>query len=142
LALQRFSGLITELDEASIVDEVYRFFSAMGFSVLKNVRVDAIELDLVLFENSPGYERPLVTVLEVKRRAKHKFFKQLAKRLEISDYVYAVLPYSLYAWGLTRLEPVYGIMLYRPGSLVVLREAKYVGRGFRLLEMLNGVKTL
>jgi len=130
------------LDEAFIVDEVYRFFSSMGFKVLKNVRVDTIELDLVLFENSPGYDRPLVTVLEVKRRAKHKLFKQLARRLEVSDYVYAVLPYNLYAWGLTRLEPVYGIMLYRPGSLVVLREAKYVGKGFRLLEMLNGVRTV
>jgi len=122
--------------EELIVEAVARSLESVGFRVFKHVKIDDVEMDIVALE--PGEQRPLVTIVEVKRKPKIKLLKQLRNRAEMADYVYAAVPYMYYSWALEKVDPRVGIMLYfSPERVEVFRRARYLGKGVRSLKLLE-----
>jgi len=120
--------------EEVIVEAVSRLLALAGFEVSTHVRLDGTEIDVVAIERAEP--RPLVTIVEVKRRPKVKLLKQLRSRLAIADYLYAAMPYVYYAWALERIDPRVGLLLFfNPERVEVFRKARFLGNGARYLEL-------
>lgn len=104
--------------------------------VYSNLFIDGTELDLVAIERVGT--RPMVHVVEVKSRPKSKLIHQILSRIKLSDYVYAALPAKYYLY-LNQLPEVAGLLVVDVERRAVyeIRKAKYVGNGWRLLELLG-----
>ncbi len=113
--------------------------SSVGFTVLRNVFILGFEIDVIALDTPPR-GRPVVYVVEVKRRVKSKLIKQLRKRAPYADYVYAAVPHALARQALRRIPTPFGVLLVDPGSvvrIVVARRATYLGRGEGILNALS-----
>ncbi len=125
------------LSEAVLIDVVVSKMANCGFRVYKNIVVNGVEIDVLGLEYLESSPRPLVYVVEVKSRPKPKTYKQLMKRMMFTDYLYIAIPYQYYTWALTRLDREIGIMVILDSDVRILRFAKYLGRGSKILEYLN-----
>ena len=123
--------------EAELINIVAKRLALAGFLVMKNVIVDNTEIDVIALEVVSKDYRPLVYVIEVKRRPKPKVYKQLEKRLRLADYIYIAIPYFYYLWALKKIDQRIGIMVLLENELYVVRYAKYIGNGFVLLSNLK-----
>jgi len=126
--------------ESEIVESVASLLRSVGFVVMRNIEVGGVEVDVLAIEIVPP--RPLVYVIEAKRRPKRKLIKQLERRSRFADYVYAAVPVYMYSWAVSRIDPSYGIMVFHRGEVRVLRLARYLGNGIHLIRELVGSEML
>ncbi|MEM2007255.1 MAG: hypothetical protein QW154_06430 [Sulfolobales archaeon] len=105
-------------------------------AVYTNVLVGKLELDLVALENNS--DRPLIYVIEVKSRPKHKLLHQLLNRVGLSDYVYAALPVKHYSYLLEIPEPAGSLAVDANYQIIYeIKKPIYIGNGWKLLEILR-----
>lgn len=123
------------ISEDAIVRKLVDKLRCVGFDVFNNIRVGEVEIDVLALEHQD--ERPLVHVYEVKSRPKPKLVKQIAKRMDMADYIYVVVPLSLYPWVIKKLEPGIGLILYVNDDLYVFQKAEFLGRGMRVAKVLR-----
>ena len=128
--------LCSYVKESEIIESVVSLLRSVGFIVMRNVEVGGVEVDVLAIELVPP--RPMIYVVEAKRRPKRKLIKQLERRSRFADYVYAAVPLYMYAWAVSRIDPLYGIMVFHRGEVRVLRMARYIGNGVNLLRELLG----
>lgn len=101
-----------------------------------NVLVENLELDLIAVENASS--RPLIYVIEVKSRPKHKLLYQLLSRVGISDYIYAALPIRHYSYLFEIPEPAGSLAVDIDNEVVYeIKRPTYIGNGWKLLEALR-----
>jgi len=124
--------------EDIIIQRLAEKLRNVGFEVYTHVVLDGLEIDVVAFEYQKS--RPLVYIYEVKSRAKSRLLKQISRRVDLADYLYVVVSLNLYPWVLKKLEPFVGLILYIDKDLYIVRKADFLGRGEKLLYLMNRVK--
>ncbi|MEM1525785.1 MAG: hypothetical protein QXZ41_06360 [Ignisphaera sp.] len=122
----------SRINEDVIVQKLVDKLSSIGFEVHSHVRLNGLEIDVLVLE--PQEDRPLAYVYEVKSRPTSKLLKQISKRLDITDYLYIVVPINLYPWVLKKLDPFVGLVLYVNNDLYIFRRAEFLGKGNKLVE--------
>jgi len=122
---------VTERELTELV--AYRLSSA-GFTVYRNIVVGGVEIDVLALER--GYDVTSVYIVEVKRRPRIKVYRQLMRRAELADYLFIAIPYMFYAWALRKIDTYVGIMVIKDREVYVLRNAKYLGNGDKLLKLM------
>jgi hypothetical protein len=122
--------------EEKLVSLLKGVLGQLGMEVYSNVLIDGVELDVVAIERART--RPIVHVVEVKSRPKSKLLYQILSRTRLSDYVYAALPARHYLY-LKELPEVAGFLVVdiERQTIYEVKKAKYVGNGWRLLELLG-----
>lgn len=95
-----------------------------------------VEIDVLALEY--GYDVINVYVVEVKRRPRIKVYRQLMRRAGLADYLFIAIPYMFYAWALRKIDTYVGIMVIRDREVYVLRNARYLGNGGKLLKLMIG----
>lgn len=124
---------VTERELTEIVASKLR---SVGFSVFRNIVVGGVEIDVLALEY--GYDAINVYVVEVKRRPRIKVYRQLMRRAGLADYLFIAIPYMFYAWALRKIDTYVGIMVIRDREVYLLRNARYLGNGSKLLKLMIG----
>ncbi|MEM4788340.1 MAG: hypothetical protein QXV06_00900 [Ignisphaera sp.] len=127
----------SRINENIIIQKLVDKLSSIGFEVHSHVNLDGLEIDVLVLE--PQEDRPLAYVYEVKSRPTSKLLKQISKRINITDYLYVVVPLSLYPWVLKKLDPLVGLVLYMNNDLYVFRKAEFLGKGKKIIEGLQNI---
>lgn len=122
--------------EEKLISLLKEVLGQLGMEVYTNVFIGNIELDIVAIERAST--RPIVHVVEVKTRPKSKLIYQILDRVKLSDYIYAALPAKHYPY-LNQLPEVAGLLIVdaERQAIYEIRKARYIGNGWRLLELLG-----
>ncbi len=107
----------------------------LGYKIYGNIRLDGIEIDVLAVE--PAIDRPLIHVYEIKTRPKIMLIDQLSKRIHIADYLYVVVPVTLYPWIVKKVGGPIGVVMYTGNDFHIIKKADFLGNGVHVIELMK-----
>lgn len=124
------------MGEDLLIDACSRILENVAIYVGRNVVVNGLELDLIsLIPEEFGLT---VHVFEAKSKPKFKLIKQLGSRHRFTDYLYVILPYTLYSWAMSFLPSHVGIVVVDTNLIPhLVRLPKWLGNGEYLLRLIT-----
>lgn len=128
------------IGEDLLIDACSRTLQNVAIYVGRNVVVNGLELDLIsLIPEESGLT---VHVFEAKSKPKFKLIKQLGSRHRLTDYLYVILPYTLYSWAMSFLPSYVGVVVVDANLIPhLVRLPKWLGNGERLLKIIIQIMT-